>query len=198
MRNRFGLCSALVVALVALSPSARAGHHLWRLTELFSNASGSVQFAELFTADAGENSVGPFSVTTSAGKTFNFVTSLPAATSTANTWILLGTSNLASLAGGIAPDYTIPANFFATGGGTINYAGVDNWAYGALPADGVHSLQRDGTSALNSPRNFAGQAGSLTAAAATAAPLPGWAIAAVVGLLLLLGSGLLRRQKTAS
>jgi hypothetical protein len=37
--------------------------------------------------------------------------------------------------------------FGHTGGGTLNYAGIDNWSYGAVPTDGVHSLLRNGSTA---------------------------------------------------
>jgi hypothetical protein len=95
------------------------------------------------------------------------------------------------------PDYVIPANFFSTGGGTINYAGVDVWTYGAVPTDGVHSLARDGTTPVNSPKNFAGQFGSviLTTAVPT---LPTTGIVILIGALLLAASGLLRKRTAGS
>ena len=193
MRIRFIAVAAVVGGLlVAAASPARAGHHLWRLTQLFSNASGSVQYAQLFVTDNNESGVGPFTVTAS-GHTFNFVTNLPS-TTTANTWILLGTSNLAAQTGGVAPDYIIPAGFFSTGGGTINYAGVDSWVYGTVPTDGTHSLMRDGTTPVNTATNFAGQTGSVNAAASPAVPAIGrWGIALLIGALLLAASGLLRK-----
>jgi hypothetical protein len=67
------------------------------------------------------------------------------------------------------------------------------WTYGALPLNGTLSLQRNGSTATNSPHNFAGASGSV--ALSTAAPmLPSWGIVLLVGMLLLLGSGLLRRR----
>ena len=58
MRNR--LIALVALAAVVLASPSYAGHHLWRLTELFSNASGTVQFIELFCPDANEQGVGPF------------------------------------------------------------------------------------------------------------------------------------------
>lgn len=179
--------------LLAAASPARAGHHLWRLTELFSNVSGSVQYAQLFVNEAGESGVGPFTITAS-GHTFNFVTNLPS-TATANTWILVATSNLAAQPGGVAPDYIIPAGFFSTAGGTMNYAGVDSWVYGAVPTDGTHALMRDGTTPLNTATNFAGQIGSVNATAPPVVPaMTGWGLALLLGALLLAGSGLLRKN----
>jgi len=92
MRTRLGVLATVIGLLVATT--AQAGHHLWDLTEMFSNASGTIQFIELFTAAADEQGVGPFTVT-STTHTFNFVTNLPS-NLTANTWILIATSNFAS------------------------------------------------------------------------------------------------------
>ncbi len=190
MRSRL-IALATVIGLVAAT-SANAGHHLWDTTEIFSNAAGTVQFIELFTADNNEQNVGAFTVTSGAN-TFNFVTNLPTA-ATANTWILIGTANVAGLPGGITPDYIMPAHFFNTGGGTINYAGVDIWNYGAVPTDGINSLQRNGSTAVNSPRNFAGASGSLVLGN-TVPAMQTWGLVALVGGLLLLASGLLKRRE---
>jgi hypothetical protein len=194
MRNRLAVL-ATVVGLVAAT-SAEAGHHLWDFTEIFSNASGSVQFVELFTADNNEQGVGAFTVTAGAN-TFNFVTNL-STSATANTWILIATSGFGSLPGGITPDYIIPGSFFSTGGGTLNYAGgTDVWSYGTVPTDGVHSLLRNGSTAVNSPRNFAGNSGSVN----LAVPAPGmgsWVLILLVGALLLMGSGMLRKREVSA
>jgi hypothetical protein len=191
MRKRF-VAFATVLGMVVAS-SAHAGHHLWVWSEIFSNASGSVQYMELFTSANLESGVGPFSVTSNTN-TFNFVTNLPSATTT-NTWILIATSGFQSLAGGITPDYIIPSNFFATGGGTLNYAsGVQIWTYGAVPTDGIHALHRDGSTGINAPKNFAGGSGSVNLAQSVPA-LQTWGLMLLVGALLLMGSGLLRRRE---
>jgi hypothetical protein len=191
MSTRFIGLAALVGLTVAWPSPSQAGHHLWKLTHVFSNATGNTQFIQLFTADNLEAGVGPFTVTAS-GHTFNFVNNLPSS-STANTWILIATANFAGLPGGVTPDYIIPAGFFSTGGGTLNYAGVDSWIYGAVPTDGVHALNRDGTKPVNVATNFAGQTGSVALTAAVPA-VPRWGIALLVGALLLAGSGLVRRR----
>lgn len=195
MRARF-LVAALAVlgAGITSSPSSNAGHHLWKWSQIFSNASGDTQFAELAVSDDNEQGVGPFTVTTNTGHVFNFVTNLPT-TATANTWILLGTANLGTLPGGVAPDYIIPANFFANGGGSLNYANVDTWAYGALPTDGKHSLMRDGSTPVNTLLSFSHGSGSISLPP-PAPMLPSWGLAALAGVMLVAGSGLLRRRAT--
>ena len=194
MRHRF-LFPVVLAGLLAAT-SADAGHHSWDFTELYSNASGSVQYVELFCPANGESGLGPFTITTGTN-TLNFVTNLPSAT-TANTWVLCATSGFASIPGGILPDYIVPASFFPVGGGTITYAGgADTWVYSAVPTDGVLARQRNGTNAANSPRNFAGAAGSIN----LATPVPAtqsWALVALVGAVLLAASGLLRRREATA
>jgi hypothetical protein len=190
MRTRIATMAAFFAILAA--PAAHAGHHSWDITELYSNSTGSTQFVELFCPNTGEAGLGPFTLT-STTNTLNFVTNLPSS-STANTWVLCATSNFASLPGGITPDYVIPANFFPTAGGTINYAGgADIWNYGAVPTNGLLALQRAGGTANNSPRNFAGASGFVN----QAVPVPAtqsWALLALVAAVLLAASGLLRRR----
>jgi hypothetical protein len=184
---------AVAVAGVLVGAPCRATHHLWRFTQLFSNASGGVQFVQLQnnTSDTGETLVSGFTIT-SGGNTFTFGSNLTG--STANKWILLATSNFASLPGGVMPDYVIPAGFLATGGGSLNYAsGTDTWNYGAVPVDGVRSLMRDGSEPPNSPINFAGTMGNVNLSTAVPA-IPRWGIAILVGGLLLASSGLLRNR----
>jgi len=192
MRNRLAVLATVFGLFVAAT--AQAGHHLWVFTEMYSNASGSVQFVEMFTAANSEQGVGPFTIT-STTHTFNFVTNLPTAT-TANTWILCATSGFGSLPGGVTPDYIIPGTFFPTGGGTLNYAsGVQTWAYGVVPTDGYHSLLRNGSTAVNSPQNFAGQIGQIDLAVPA---FGGWGLALLIGAMLLVASGLLRRRQAAT
>jgi len=178
--------------MLAASPT-RAGHHQWDISEAFSNASGTVQYVEMIGLGNNEQALGPWTLT-STTNTLNFVTNLPSS-ATLNTWVLCATSNFAGLPGGITPDYIIPANFFPTAGGTLNYAtGAHIWNYGAVPTDGILALQRNGTTATNSPRNFAGASGSVDLL--NGVPMiPSWGLALLVGALLLAGSGLLRKRE---
>jgi hypothetical protein len=194
MRKTLGILATLIGLSVA--SSAQAAHHLWVFSEIFSNVDGSVQYVELFCPATGEPGLGPFTVTAGT-HTFNFVTNLPSS-STANTWVLIATSNFTSLPGSVTPDYVIPANFFSTGGGTLNYAsGVQIWNYGAVPTDGVQALRRDGTTGVNAPKNFAGQSGQVHVSAALPM-LPTWGLIVLVGAMLLMASGLLRRREASA
>ena len=191
MRSTF-TALAVVAGVLSAGPGF-AGHHSWDFTEIFSNADGSVQFIEMDCPSDNEAGLGAFTIT-AGSNTLNFVTNLPS-TSTANTWVLIATSGFGSLTGGVVPDYVIPADFFATGGGTLNYAsGADIWNYGAVPTDGVNALLRNGSTATNSPTNFAGQTGSvdLTAQIPT---LETWGFILLVGAMLLAAVTLLRRRQ---
>jgi hypothetical protein len=197
MRARFVFLAA-AVALVVASPSpAHATHHLWKITQLFSNASGSIQFIQLGgVAEDNENNLSAATLTSGSNPIYNFMTNL-SSTATTGKSVLLATSNFASLPGAVVPDYIIPANFIATGGGSLNYSGFDSWTYGALPTDGVNALHKSGTTITTSPNtlvNFAGQTGAVNLATAVPA-LPTAAIAAFTGVLLLIASGLLRRNR---
>jgi hypothetical protein len=63
------------------------------------------------------------------------------------------------------PDYVIPNGFLPLTNGTINYAGVDQVSYTALPTDGVSALNRSGMTVPNLATNFNGQSASVTAPA---------------------------------
>jgi hypothetical protein len=197
MRVRFIAVTALVAGLLMVaSSSSQATHHLWRFSQIFSARGGDVQYIQLFVTADNEANVGAFGVTSSAGNSFSFVNNLPS-TTTANTWILIGTANLPKF-GGPVPDYIIPSNFFSSGGGTLTYATtIDTWSYGAMPTDGSHSLMRDGSTPVNSAVNFAGQAAVVSAPpVATVPAATGWSLALLIGVLLVVGSGLLRKRMT--
>ena len=80
---------------------------------------------------------------------------------TAFTHVLIATSGFAAL-NLVTPDYIIP-NGFVPLSGTINYAGVDQVSYGALPTDGVSAVDRNGNVIANLATNFAGQSASVAA-----------------------------------
>ena len=84
---------------------------------------------------------------------------------TANQRLLFATPGFALLPGGVTPDYTIPVEFFDPNALiiTINFAGFDQFSFAgmALPTDGVLSMLRDNSTAVNSPTNFAGDTGEL-------------------------------------
>jgi len=153
----------VIVCLVAAAWSqyARATFHIWQIGQVYSNDSGSVQYVDFvlpLTIDD-ESLVGGHMI--SAGLNSNSLTlnsNLPAVP-VADQHFLVATPDFAALAG-VAPDYTFPvAPFFDHTGDTLNWASVDFFTFPALPSDGIHALNRDGSIAINSPTNFAGQIG---------------------------------------
>jgi hypothetical protein len=76
--------------------------------------------------------------------------------------VLIATQGFAQL-GLVTPDYVIPNGFLPLTNGTLNYAGVDQVSYAALPTDGVSALNRSGMTVPNLATNFSGQSASVTA-----------------------------------
>ena len=101
------------------------------------------------------------------GNQFVFPANLPPGSSS-NAHILLGTAAYAALPGAVAPDHTIPANFFSTSAEPfpgIEYHVYDDFifAVGDLPTNGKDSLDGSGGTAPNSPTNFNGDTGNVDA-----------------------------------
>ena len=151
----------LAAAVLALgSAGAFAAFHLWQVTELYSNADGSVQFAELTALSGSQQFLSLTSISSSNGgttHTYSFPSDLPG--DTLGKKMLIGTTGFAAL-GIVAPDYVVPNGFFFPAGGTINFANTDIWNQPATPSPPL-SLNRDGTTGTNSPTNFAGQSGTI-------------------------------------
>ena len=172
------LCMAL---LLGVSVSAQAAFHLWKISEIYSNADGSVQFIELTALAAGQQFIAGHRITSSQGgqvKSFTFPTSLPGDTAVGAGGgyyggeeieyksMLIATQGFAAL-NIVEPDYIVPNGFVFTTNGTINFAeNADIVNYPSLPTTGGLSINAGGTPILNSPMNFAGQTGSIAAAAA--------------------------------
>ncbi|MGE3165331.1 MAG: hypothetical protein AB7O52_10540 [Planctomycetota bacterium] len=161
---------ALTVVL-AMAGSANAGSHLWVISEVFSNADGTIQFVEMHESTGSPNEVGIGSKWISSMATSNqvvFPMNLPPG-STANQYLLVATAGFAALPGAPTPDLLMPDNFFNLTADTLQF-----WLYttspltfsaGSLPLDGLNSWNR-GTpafAAVNSPTNFAGVTGSVDA-----------------------------------
>lgn len=191
---------SLMLSLILLTASpARATHHLWDVNEVFSNADGTIQFVELWepTGDNAENLVGGFTVTTN-GSSFTFGANLPAG-DTGLKFILLATAGFAALPGAVTPDYIIPDNFFDVNGDTIRYAGatdVFTFGSGALPINGTLSLNRDLSTGLNTPTNFAGQVGSINLFEEEIPSVSKFGILALA--ILIVGAGVVVRRRMRS
>jgi hypothetical protein len=181
--------TALAASLAFLN-SAHASFHLYDIQEIFSNADGSVQFIELFTADTGQEFLSGHALRleqitpASTLSTFNFSTG---PSPTENRTLLIGTASLTAL--GATPDFIIPAGFLSTSGTNkrLSFAeGTDVVNIATLPFNGVQSLNglindiNPASSSINAqatPRNHAGQTitipepGSIWLTAACAATL---------------------------
>ena len=155
------LSMACLLAAHVPGPSA-LGSHTWVIHELYSNASGTIQFVELKETGGSPDEIhlGGKSVTALAtGMSFTFPADLPPGSS-ANKHILLGTAALAALLGAPPLDHIIPQGFFAVNGDTLQFhiyaTSVLSFGAGQLPLDGACSLSQSLVTGLNSPRNFAG------------------------------------------
>lgn len=168
------------VCLLSLLPlPASATFHFWDVTEVYSNADGSVQFVEFFTTSNSQDELFGEDLTSNAN-TYTFPHDLGATdpvgnpngggnNATANQHFLVATPGFASIPGAPAPDYVLDAeNFFDTVADTLTLVFADSLAFtsGELPTDGVNSLNEDfgganRQSAANSPTNFAGVSGSI-------------------------------------
>ena len=160
--NRIIPCIS-TMAMILFASAASATFHLWRMSELFSNADGTVQFVELECAFSGEGFIGGHQLSaTGGGTTRVFPIADHLQGDTAGKRLLFATQGFAAL-GVVTPDFVLPNGFFTAAGGSINFADVDTWVYTALPADGRTSINREGPNATNSPRNFHDETGSVTA-----------------------------------
>jgi len=185
------IAAGVAMALLGVAPAAHAKNHLWRFTEFFSNADGTIQFVEMRECCGSDVEVQMGSTyIRSNANTYDFPNNLVGLT--AHRWALIATQGFADLPGAPTPDYIMPDGFFDPAGDTLRYRGVTDLvtlAPGALPTDGVHSIERDlDTQALtvivNSPTNFAGVTGSV----GLPTPVPTGHLAAWIVLSLLGGT----------
>lgn len=159
----------LVGATVALlfSTRALAAVHLWDITEVYTNADGTIQFIEFFTTAGTETQTNGTSLTSNSTTNYTLTGNLSGNTS--NQHFLVATSGFAALSGAVTPDFVMPNNFIAVAGAdTLNFGGFNTFSFGSgvLPTDGVLSLNRNFaavtiTTGQNSPTNFAGTAGHI-------------------------------------
>ncbi|NOT01369.1 MAG: hypothetical protein HOP29_12155 [Phycisphaerales bacterium] len=174
---RVGLAASMSVLIAA--GTVRAAGHTWRVTELFSNSDGSIQFIELRECCGFPNEfgVGGQVVTSDAtGSSYMFPGNV--AGSTALRHILLATAAFAALPNAPTPDHIIPAGFINIGGDTISFAPKFNldcftFANGELPTDGTLSIHVTGIAAScddpftlepNTPTNYAWDTATINAA----------------------------------
>ena len=163
----------LVFLLFAVSMSSHSAFHFVQINEVYSNASGTVQFVELTMLAGGQTFFSGQTISSTQGgstKTFTFPNNLSRGVAGAK--VLIGTTGYAALAGVPAPDYTVQNGFIFTSNVTINFAGVDFVSFPSIPTDGTLSIDRSLATATNTPTNNAGATGTVVL------PSPGTAPAA--------------------
>jgi hypothetical protein len=178
----------LAPVLALFASIASAAFHTYQIEQIFSDASGTVQFIVMHEfAGASAEYFWMGNRITSGAQSYTFPNNLPVTSdpppmcspyygcmgggmggampmvaSTANTRVLIATQGFAAL-GILTPDFTVPNGFIPVGGGTINYAGVDQVTFGPLPTDGVTAINRNGQAMPNLATNLAGQSASVSA-----------------------------------
>jgi len=167
--SSFRVRTFLVLTVLLLCGQAHAFRG-WVVNEVYSNADGSVQFVELRATFNSQHqlSLGATLVaedTNGVEHTYAFTSDLPSMTTFQKT-MLVATPDFVGQPGAVTPDFIMPPNFVFLLAGSLDYSGNDIMTYTNLPTDGVASLVRSGAnqlvySATNSPRNFAGQTGSV-------------------------------------
>jgi hypothetical protein len=179
MMTRAQSVSLVGLCLLGLGPRpAIAGIHTWDVSELFSNADGTIQFVELVEAGGGDFETG-VSGGTIHSNLHDFTWSSSPVTNTANKKYLVATPAFAALTGAPTPDAIIsPASnipFFSPDG-FVTFVVYDTCTFGSgslppvppVPTNGVGSLNcvTDTIALNNSPTNYAGATGSVKAAIA--------------------------------
>lgn len=165
------VCVGLFAAAILFvhAGTASASLHLWVIDEVFSNASGEVQYVQMLqTPPQDFEYFFEDAILRTDGESFVFPDDLPS-TSTAGRSLLIATDAFAATPGAVTPDFTISGNFFALDGDTIvfedpfGFGVIDTFSFGPgeLPLDGRHALDRDGDVVLNAPTNFDGEVGFL-------------------------------------
>ncbi len=162
------LTIVLAMILTLAAQPAVASFHLWDINEVYSNADGSVQYIELFSAfNNQEFTTGrPINAVDIATiiNTFTFPSNTPSPT--AGHHLLIATPGFAALPGAVTPDFILPTTAFFNVNSpvtTIDFVAADVFSFGPtdIPTDGVNSLNNDLSTGINSPTNYAGQVGLL-------------------------------------
>jgi serralysin len=163
------LAAILCTFFGGITSAANAAFHLWQISEVYSNADGSVQFIEMFDTNNGENFIGGFSLESDSDgvtKSYTFPANIPTGTATGGQHLLIATPGFGSLPGGVTPDYSLPAGPFFNPNATeitIDFDGSGaslSASSGTFPTDGVNSLNNTGIE-VNSPTNIHGNSGSV-------------------------------------
>jgi hypothetical protein len=170
---------AATLALALACSGAWAADLSWQVVQAFSNADGTVQFVQL-RESAGLNGqqglAGKTLTVTRDGrsKTFTFPGDLPSPNTAARS-VLIVTPGFLAVPDrypefkAVKPDYVAFDQLLPAEGGTIDFAGTDQWTFGPLPRDGFSAVFRSGNPLRdNAAENFGGVTVSLPVVPVTA------------------------------
>ncbi len=152
--------AAALLLLCHASVAALAEVPTFRISQVYSNLDGSVQFIELteYAGRDGQHRFAGLTLTTKHGdveKTYTFPSDLPS-DRTAHQSVIVAASAHRTLAVGdlyggaiylccYKPTFgELPLRFLSIGPATLDFAGADRIAWDALPMDGLNAWYRDG------------------------------------------------------
>src|SRR5471030_1140079 len=137
----------ILAVFLAFSGNAHATFHLWQITQLYSNADGTVQYVELMAYSSGQQYIAGHTISASQGSTthtYTFPSNLNDDTAVmmeggsygygmgmASSYksVLLGTQGFANL-NVVTPDFIIPDGFLFTTNGRVTWSSVyDSLSY---------------------------------------------------------------------
>ncbi len=166
--RKLATASLAIICGTTFLTEVQASFHTWDISEIYSNADGSVQFIELVNTPANGQDEFASHAISSNSETFIFPNDLSVGDATANLRLIIATPAYETAPGSVPADFnTLPANFFDPAGDTINFAAVDMVTFTNAPTNGIDSLNYTGSNgagenvASNSPTNLTGQVGSL-------------------------------------
>lgn len=156
---------ALALLATIVAAISHAAVPSFRISQVFSNIDGSLQFVRLTETDGRDyqNRLAGLTLTLTQGnlrRTYTFSHDLPTTETAYMSFIVAATGyrGLPVVVGGTSyndgsaynccyrPAYTdLPIRFVATDGGTLDFAGVDQFTYSGLPTNGLNALYRDGS-----------------------------------------------------
>jgi hypothetical protein len=141
---------------------AGATFHLYQIDQIYSDASGNVQYIRLATSAPLQQFLNGVQLQATQGTSshiYTFPNNLPG--DTTSTKFLIATQGFANL-NIVTPDYIVPNGFLFLPGGTLTYGPSSSVvSYPPLPTDGTHAVDALGNPVTAAPTNFAGQTGSV-------------------------------------
>ncbi|MDE0885649.1 MAG: hypothetical protein OSB70_08965 [Myxococcota bacterium] len=168
-----GFSLGLTLLAIFWSGSASGGIHTWDIVEVFSNADGTIQYIELLDLGTGGGEINIGNATISSSAQSHAIGNGTVAAPTNGKFYLIATPDFAALPGAPIPDEILPPTaipFFDISGDTLS-VGLDSHTFGSVPTNGTDALTRAGTVVANSPTNYAGVTGSVTAPGPPSVPL---------------------------